>query len=145
MTDCWSHSSSVQPASTHKKFVPDLNWILNFRDALWVGKCSDGASTLCLSVLNSLTFLRSPCWCLVASVMSDSVRPLWTAACRSPLSMGFPRQKYWSGLPYSLPGDLPHPGMEPRSPAFQAESLPLSRLQPVLSILKCPFCRSMCC
>ena len=38
--------------------------------------------------------------------------------------MGFPRQEYWSGLPFPSPGDLPDPGIEPRSPALQAESLP---------------------
>ena len=37
---------------------------------------------------------------------------------------GISRQEYWSGLPFSLPGDLPKPGMEPRSPASQADSLP---------------------
>ena len=49
---------------------------------------------------------------------------LWTVACQAPLSMGFPRQKYWSGLPCPSPGDLPNPGIEPRSPALQADSLP---------------------
>ena len=38
--------------------------------------------------------------------------------------MGFPRQEYWSGLPFSSPGDLPDPGTEPRSPALQADTLP---------------------
>ena len=38
--------------------------------------------------------------------------------------MGFPRQEYWSGLPFPSPGDLPDPGIEPRSPALQADSLP---------------------
>ena len=37
--------------------------------------------------------------------------------------MGFPRQEYWSGLPFSSPGDLPNTGIEPRSPALQADSL----------------------
>ena len=40
------------------------------------------------------------------------------------LSMGFPRQEYWSSLPFPSPGDLPDPGIEPRSPALQADSLP---------------------
>jgi len=42
--------------------------------------------------------------------------------------MGFPRQEYWSGFPFPTPGDLLEPGMEPRSPALQADSLPLSYL-----------------
>ena len=49
----------------------------------------------------------------------------WTIAHQAPLSMGFSRQEYWSGLP-SPPEDLPHPGIEPTSPALQADSLPLS-------------------
>ena len=47
----------------------------------------------------------------------------------SSLSMGFPRQEYWNGLlglPFPSPGDLPNPGIEPASPALQADSLPLS-------------------
>ena len=43
-------------------------------------------------------------------------------ACQAPLSMGFSRQEYWSGLPFPSPGDLPHPGIEPRSPALQADA-----------------------
>ena len=48
----------------------------------------------------------------------------WTVAQQAPLSMEFFRQESWSGLPFPSPGDLPHPGMEPRSPALQADSLP---------------------
>ena len=40
----------------------------------------------------------------------------WTASFQVPLSMGFSRQEYWSGLPFPSPGDLPNPGIEPRSP-----------------------------
>ena len=42
----------------------------------------------------------------------------WPVACQAPLSMGFPRQEYWSGLPFPPPGDLPDPGIEPVSPAL---------------------------
>ena len=49
---------------------------------------------------------------------------LWTVARQAPLSMGFSRQEYWSGLPCPPPGDLPSPGIEPRSPALQMDSLP---------------------
>ena len=48
---------------------------------------------------------------------------LWTVAFQAPLSMDFSRQEYWSGLPFSSPGDLPHPGIKPGSPALQADSL----------------------
>ena len=43
---------------------------------------------------------------------------LWTVAHHAPLSMGFSRQEYWSGLPFPSPEDLPDPGIEPRSPAL---------------------------
>ena len=50
----------------------------------------------------------------------------WTVACQAPLSLGFSRQEYWSGLPCLSPGDLPDPGIEPRSPELQVDSLPMS-------------------
>ena len=52
----------------------------------------------------------------------------WTVARQAPLSMGFPRQEYWIGMPFPSPGDPPDPGTEPTSPAWQADSLPLSHL-----------------
>ena len=51
---------------------------------------------------------------------------LWTVDNQAPLSVGFSRREYWSGLPCPPPGDLPHPGIEPGSPALQTDSLPLS-------------------
>ena len=50
----------------------------------------------------------------------------WTVAHQTPLSMGFPRQEYWSGLPFPSPGEIPDPGIKPMPPALQAYSLPLS-------------------
>ena len=47
----------------------------------------------------------------------------WTIAYKAPLFMEFFRQEYWSGLPFPSPEDLPHPGIEPRSPALQADTL----------------------
>ena len=47
----------------------------------------------------------------------------WTVASQAPLSMGFSRQEYWSGLPFPSPGDLPNPGIEARSLALQADAL----------------------
>ena len=59
--------------------------------------------------------------------MSNSAAA-WTAACQAPLSMGFSRLLLYcvvtSALPFPSPGDLPEPGIEPRSPAFQGNSLP---------------------
>ena len=51
-----------------------------------------------------------------------SVTP-WTVARQASLSMEFSRREYWSGLPFPSPGNLPHPGIEPESPALQADSL----------------------
>ena len=48
----------------------------------------------------------------------------WTVACQAALFMEFSRQEYWSGLPRLSPGDLTNPGIKPRSPALQADSLP---------------------
>ena len=59
----------------------------------------------------------------VASVMSDSVQLCATTACEA-LSFGFSRLEYWSGLPFPSSGDLSDPGIKPRSPALQADSLP---------------------
>ena len=44
----------------------------------------------------------------------------WTVPCQAPLSMGFSRQEYWSGLPFPPPGDLPDAGIKPKSPAAPA-------------------------
>jgi len=57
------------------------------------------------------------------SVVSDSVTPQ-TVAHQVPLSMGFSRQEYWSRLPFLSLGDLPDPGIKPRSTALQADALP---------------------
>ena len=62
----------------------------------------------------------------------------WTVAYQAPLSMEFSRQEYWCGLPFSLPGDLPNPGIEPRSAALQANSLlPEPPGKPVESVCVC--------
>ena len=53
-------------------------------------------------------------WCSVARSCLTLCDP-WTVAQLAPLSMGFSRQEYWSGLPFPSPGDLPDPGMEPAS------------------------------
>ena len=47
----------------------------------------------------------------------------WTVAYQASPSMGFSRQEYWSGLSFPSPGDLPDPGIEPRSPALEADAL----------------------
>ena len=52
----------------------------------------------------------------------------WTVACQAPLSMGFSRQEYWSGLSFPFPGELSNPGIEAGSPALKVNSL-LTKLQ----------------
>ena len=51
-------------------------------------------------------------------VVSDFFVTPWTVACQAPLSIGFPRTEYWSGLPFPSPGDLPDPEIEPTSPSL---------------------------
>ena len=67
------------------------------------------------------------CVCAVLSHV-QLFATLWTVARQAPLSMEFSRQKYWRGLPFPTPGDLPDPGIKPTLPvvpALQADSLPL--------------------
>ena len=72
---------------------------------------------------------------VICSVVSDCIVTPWTVAHQAPLSMEFSRPEYWSGLPFPFPGDLPFPGVEPRSPALQADSSPLSHQGSPLSTL----------
>ena len=61
--------------------------------------------------------IQEPSCCLVTKLCLTLCDP-WTVARQGPLSMGFPRQEYWSGLPFSSPGDLSGPGIEPVSSAL---------------------------
>ena len=75
------------------------------------------ARELCLCVLSRVwLFVDPPC-------------PPWTIAHQASLSMGFSRQEFWSGLPFSSPGDLPNPRIEPASPALQVDSFLLSHVR----------------
>ena len=62
----------------------------------------------------------------ICKVVSDSFAAPRTVARQAPLTMGFSRQEYWSGSPFPPPGDLPSPGIELVSPAWQVDSLPLA-------------------
>ena len=65
-------------------------------------------------------------WVCACSLMSDSAAP-WTIAYQAPLSMGFSRQEYWSGLPWPPSGDFPNPGIESKSLCllhWQGDTLP---------------------
>ena len=76
-------------------------------------------------LLGCLSFLIEYGGGLVVKLCLTFVIP-WTVACQARLSIVFPRQEYRSELPFPSPGDLPDPGIEPMSPALQADSLPLS-------------------
>ena len=113
-----------------------------------------------LSLLSKMIPPFQPCLSshhggLVAKLCLTLATP-WTVACQVPLSMGFSRQEYWSGLPFISPGDLPNPEIELGSPALQADSLlikspgkPIALLMYFIlplcmalgsSSLDCPFC-----
>ena len=98
-TSSTSHSPSLYPLVSSSCMVP------SFFPA--IGSCLMPGKMLCVHE------------CLVIP---------WATALQAPLSTGFPRQEYWSGLPVPSPGDFPDPGMEPASPALVVDSLPLSYL-----------------
>ena len=92
-----------------------------------------------LALLNlSVTYLQSLDLSLKVKVKSLShVRlfaTLWTIAYQASPSMGFSRQEYWSGLPFPSPGDLPDPGIEPRSPTMRADALPSE--PPIICVMR---------
>ena len=59
----------------------------------------------------------------------------WTVACQAPLSMGFSRQEYWTGLPFFSPGNLPDPEIKPESSAFPALQVGSLRLEPLVFLV----------
>ena len=69
-----------------------------------------------------LTYMQSEPVKLLSCVWLFAIP--WTVVYQAPLSMEFSRQEYWSGLPFPSPGELPDPGIKPRSPALQADALP---------------------
>ena len=105
----------ICPFWEHGKVIWKLNMVLQFSDLFrsilpikaWRGGEFGGE----WSEMKSLSCVRL------------FVTP-WTVAHQAPLSMVFSRQGYWSGLPFPSPGDLPDPGIEPGSPALQADALP---------------------
>ena len=81
---------------------------------------------------------------LVAKWCPTLVTP-WTVACEAPLSMGFSRQEYWSGLPFSSPWDPPDPGVKLGSPALQINSLPTElRGKPKVKVKVAQSCPTLC-
>ena len=91
----------------------------------WLG--SSGDSFQCLYILFQSPLTYNTAWkkvkVLAAQLCWLSATPV-TVACQAPLSKGFSRQEYWSRLPYPSPREVPAPGIQPKSPASQADSLP---------------------
>ena len=83
---------------------------------LFIGRCNQ-------HYFDVATPPHDPILVLVTQLCLTLVTP-WTVAHQAPLSMGFSRQAYWSGLPFPSPGDLSDPAIKPRSLALQADSLP---------------------
>ena len=86
------------------------------------GRFLDSPMNLMLKQLQTRSFSESESEVKSLSRVRLFVTP-WTVAQQAPLSMGFSRQEYWSGFPFPFPGDLPDPGIEPRSPALRADAL----------------------
>ena len=91
-------------------------------------KQADLVEICCFQLQNlssELNFFPGFCLCVCACYSLNHAQLFatpWTVAHQSPLSMGFSRQEYWSGLPFPPPGDLANPRIEPKSPALQADS-----------------------
>ena len=108
-----------------KKAMANLDSILKSKDITLLTK---------VQIIKAMVFFSSHVWkwlldhkegCggLVAKSLTRVLMTSWTIAHQAPLSMGFSRQEYWSGLPFPSPGDFPDSGIKPRSPALQADSL----------------------
>ena len=69
------------------------------------------------------------CMCLLLTQSCPTLCNAMDYSMQAPLSMGFSRQEYWSGLPFPSPGDLPDPGIKPGSPTLQEDSLPSELLR----------------
>ena len=106
----------VFSSDTENSAQPPLLWMdldLQIPGAL-LSLCTHSRRCACPDSLSVCVLSRSG--------VSDFLRPQWIITRQAPLSMGFPRQEYWNGLPFPPPEDLPDPGMEPTSPASPASA-----------------------
>ena len=104
---------------------PCVNVCTNL-EALWIPYYwyfVDASSHVCVRVCVCMCV----CVCGQLLIRVQLFATPWTIACQAPLSMGFSRQEYWSGLPFP-PGDLPYLGVKPCLLHWQADSLPLNHL-----------------
>ena len=104
------------PSSPMK--IPTLHW---YAPPNWLAEETQGSSYWPVYLSFPLRTLFLLGFWVAKSCLTLFVIP-WTVACQTPLSMGFSRQEYWSGLPFPSPEDLPNPGIEPTSPALQVDS-----------------------
>ena len=100
---------------------------------------SNELTCLCMSLLvniskRSVHFIYF-CYCSLVIKSCLTLCNTWTVACQAPLSMGFPRQEYWSGLSFPPSGNLTDPGIEPASPALASGFF----IYPNISVLKSLF------
>ena len=102
----WGLAPSQPSLNLHAR---EEGWELN---PYW--QATQWSSYSCACQLKVRKVLLSHVWLFATS---------WTVARQAPLSMGIPRQEYWSGLLCLFPGDLPNPGIKPKSPTLQADSL----------------------
>ena len=111
------------------KNLYDCNWI---NKHFWMQKCwrvqqAVWPTSVPIRRLNQMKKISMKKWLKWSDVQLRHVQLFatsWTRACQAPLSMGFSRQEYWSSCWCLSPRDLPDPGIEPGSPALQADSLP---------------------
>ena len=112
------------------KFTAIVNWLIKKQLAFaldiwssvinqnhWKQDKSNSSHTQSSHPGNSWGVLFN-CCCLIAKSNMTLLETPRTAARQSPLFMGFPRQEYWTGLPFPFPGDLPNPGIEPVPPTL---------------------------
>ena len=94
---------------------PDIHWLLPTGYPLTMSRTKLIWAERYYSEIgeDEVTHPKGMCECMLSPV--QLLTTPWTAAHQAPLSMGFSRQEYWSGLPFPPPGDLPDPGIEPAS------------------------------
>ena len=124
MTEQLTHTRREKRASKRHKEGWELGWLLAEEEPLFLGgTVSPYIWTFKLQTFKDANVHLHVQWCQ-AWVKLQLALHLLLLMILHPLSVGFSRQEHWSGLSCPPPGDLPNPGIEPRSPAFQANSLP---------------------
>ena len=112
---------SIESVMSYNHFILCLPLLLG----IFLTQGSNSGLLHCKQILYYLSYHRKSIISFSQfSSVTQSCPTLWIRACQTPLSMGFPRKEYWSGFLFPSPGDLPDPGIEPRSPALQAVALP---------------------